>query len=149
MTSLAGNIASRDEFVQEKPSWLSRTAHVIPAFAICLLVCHWFVTWGTWRLFEPDVFGGYYDAQARAIVHISRSDHVGQHVCPDVQLLPDLLPGAFEGALACRCRLVSVSLVPFQTDRRRGSDAGACGNICGSKHPISPLAFQPRTQPRA
>ena len=39
------------------------------AFVICLLVCHWFVTWGTWRLFEPDVFGGYYDAQARAILH--------------------------------------------------------------------------------
>jgi len=39
------------------------------SFAICLLVWTWFVTWGDWRLFDHERFGGYYDAQARAILY--------------------------------------------------------------------------------
>ena len=42
---------------------------VLPAFAICLLVCFWFITWGTGHLFVVDRFGNYYDAQARAMLH--------------------------------------------------------------------------------
>jgi len=42
---------------------------ILPAFAICLLVCFWFITWGNGHLFVVDRFGDYYDAQARAMLH--------------------------------------------------------------------------------
>ena len=46
-----------------------RHAHVFSSFALCLLVLAWFTTWGDGRLFDAERFGGYYDAQARAILH--------------------------------------------------------------------------------
>ncbi|HEX5245296.1 MAG TPA: hypothetical protein VFW23_18690, partial [Tepidisphaeraceae bacterium] len=42
---------------------------ILPVFAICLLVCFWFITWGSGHLFAVDRFGNYYDAQARAMLH--------------------------------------------------------------------------------
>ncbi len=70
MTLLAAKVDSPSHELPDcRQSWLSRVGYILPAFVVCLLVCLWFVTWGTWRIFEPDVFCGYYDAQARALLH--------------------------------------------------------------------------------
>jgi hypothetical protein len=46
-----------------------RHAYILPVFFISILVWGWFVTWGDWRLFEPEDFCGFYDALARSIIH--------------------------------------------------------------------------------
>jgi hypothetical protein len=38
-------------------------------FFISALVWIWFVTWGDWKLFEPEDFCGFCDALARSIIH--------------------------------------------------------------------------------
>lgn len=43
-------------------------AYILPSFLISLVVCAWFVTWGDWKLFEPEQFCGFYDAQARSMI---------------------------------------------------------------------------------
>lgn len=48
--------------------WWQRHAYILPSFFVSLLICAWFVTWGDWKLFEPEEFCGFYDAQARSIV---------------------------------------------------------------------------------
>lgn len=46
-----------------------RHAYILPSFFISALVWIWFVTWGDWKLFEPEDFCGFYDALARSIIH--------------------------------------------------------------------------------
>src|SRR6266403_2741060 len=44
-------------------------AYILPSIFLSLIVCAWFVTWGDWKFFEPEDFCGFYDAQARSILH--------------------------------------------------------------------------------
>ena len=46
-----------------------RHAYILPSFLISGLVWIWFVTWGDWKLFEPEDFCGFYDSLARSIIH--------------------------------------------------------------------------------
>jgi hypothetical protein len=46
-----------------------RHAYILPSFFISVLIWTWFVTWGDWKLFEPEDFCGFYDALARSIIH--------------------------------------------------------------------------------
>lgn len=56
------------ETESSKPCWWHRHAYILPSFVISILICAWFVTWGDWKLFEPEDFCGFYDAQARSII---------------------------------------------------------------------------------
>ncbi|MDB5291570.1 MAG: hypothetical protein JWL69_2811 [Phycisphaerales bacterium] len=42
---------------------------IVPTFFIVLAIFAWFVTGGTWRLFSSEPLTGYYDAQARGMLH--------------------------------------------------------------------------------
>lgn len=44
-------------------------AFVIPVFLVIAFVISWFVTQGTWKFFEIEQFGTYYDALADSICH--------------------------------------------------------------------------------
>src|SRR5438270_6900483 len=46
-----------------------RHAYILPSILISIFVWTWFVTWGDWKLFEPEDFCGFYDALARSIIH--------------------------------------------------------------------------------
>ena len=43
-------------------------AYILPSIFLSLIVCAWFVTWGDWKLFEPEGFCGFYDAQALSML---------------------------------------------------------------------------------
>ena len=43
-------------------------AYILPSLLISLVVCAWFVTWGDWKLFEPEQFCGFYDAQTLSMI---------------------------------------------------------------------------------
>ena len=49
--------------------WWRRHAYILPSFLISIVTWTWFVTWGDWKLFEPEDFCGFYDALARSILH--------------------------------------------------------------------------------
>src|SRR5947208_1537184 len=68
MTSVASPISPCASSTPLERCWLARHGQVLSSFALCLLVLGWFVTWGDWRLFDAERFGGYYDAQARSIL---------------------------------------------------------------------------------
>jgi hypothetical protein len=42
---------------------------ILPVLIIVLTTFAWFVTWGGWHLFDSEPLTGYYDAQARGILH--------------------------------------------------------------------------------
>jgi hypothetical protein len=46
-----------------------RHRYIAASFIISMLVCGWFVTWGGWKLFEPEQFCSFYDAQALSILN--------------------------------------------------------------------------------
>jgi hypothetical protein len=68
MTSIASPISSSASSTPLERRWFAQHGQVLASFALCLLVLGWFVTWGDWRLFDAERFGGYYDAQARSIL---------------------------------------------------------------------------------
>ena len=45
-------------------SWWQQRGYILIAFSFAMLVCTWFVSWGSWNLFEKEDFCGFYDAQA-------------------------------------------------------------------------------------
>lgn len=44
-------------------------SHALATMALALAVCGWFVTWGDWDFFFPEVLGWYYDDLAKSILH--------------------------------------------------------------------------------
>ena len=47
---------------------VSEHVHVLPAYLVVTIVFGWFVTYGTWRFFERESFGTFYDAQAKSLL---------------------------------------------------------------------------------
>jgi hypothetical protein len=45
-----------------------RHAYILPSFALALIVCAWFITWGDWKFFEREYFCGFYDAEALSML---------------------------------------------------------------------------------
>src|ERR1700719_1176218 len=43
--------------------------HSYIAFAVALIICAWFVSWGDWKFFQHDALASYYDAQALSILN--------------------------------------------------------------------------------
>ncbi len=73
-------LVAQNSFVNERrqaarmadsPRWqgLRRHAFILPAFAMVMIVCAWFVTWGDWHLLDRERFSGFHDAQARSLLH--------------------------------------------------------------------------------
>lgn len=68
---LVADLSHRDGVVKAEylSRWWHRDIYIVPSLLVSLLICAWFVTWGDWKFFEREGFCGFYDAQARSILH--------------------------------------------------------------------------------
>ncbi|MDQ6809235.1 MAG: hypothetical protein M3Z64_07400 [Verrucomicrobiota bacterium] len=65
---IAGDAALFRRCTDYMTRWWARHAYIVPSFLLTVLICGWFCTWGSWRLFEPEEFCQFYDAQAISIL---------------------------------------------------------------------------------
>jgi hypothetical protein len=96
------------------------------AFLIVTLVYLWFVTYGTWRLFEPESFGQFQDAQARSLL-AGRLDVPQEAIGPEAFIVNGKYYGYF-GLTPTLLRLPLILLFPRAEDGTwsRSSMLAAC-----------------------